>query len=133
MPNDVLKKMTKDELVLWIKENLFLREKPKWSWVLDKRYQAAAEKEEAMRDDYEKIPSPDYGEYNALIDQLQTANNSQQSLSILKKLDKYNAAREKRNMERKGIDKQYQKTNNLFKKLQKAWEDERNERSKKNK
>ena len=133
MNKDVMEKMTKAELICWIKENLFLREKPKWSWVLDKRHKEAVKKEEEMREEEIQIFTVDYREYNKLVDQLKDAKNQQQKLSILNKFEEFHAAVARKNLVRKKIDKQYQKANNLFKQLQKAWEDERNERSKTNK
>lgn len=127
--NDVLEKMAKAELILWIRENLFLREEPRWSWVLDKRWEKASEKAEKTRHLLQKIPEFDQEKYNVLAQKINETSNRVQKMKLLHEMTELSNTLEERRSIYSQIDKAQKKADRIWEQLKKEWERESNERS----
>lgn len=127
MQENIYNQMTKKELILWIEENLTFRRKPKWSWVLEKRWEAACEKEKLIRKDLDKLPEFNQEKYDSLIKKADSEADINRHLEIISEMQLYFDIINKRKETWIKIDMQIKKTDKIWKQLESAWEQEKND------
>jgi hypothetical protein len=121
MDKNIFTKMTKDEIITWIRGSaMFISNPPRMSDILFARWQVQAGKVQVKRTKHiESFKDLDLKKRDSYAKQFNASKNAEERIQLLKKMKPYETKLQKHHEEYKKLEKEQKKVDRLYESIEK--------------